>query len=61
MDYEGLNEHRAEYYARIEAIGYTKDSFRRPIFNCRNEFREQLVDDIIFVYRNRYDPEYAIN
>ena len=34
---------------------------KRPIFNCREEFREMLQDDIIFWYRSKYDTEFAMN
>ena len=52
---ETMNEHRVEYMIRLKAAGYESYKFKKPIFYFDPRFEEQIVEDILWIYRNKYD------
>ena len=49
------------YYLVLEMAGYRQESFKRPIFNCREEFRQTILNDFIYLYRYKHDREFMMN
>ena len=56
-----MNENRVEYMIRLKAAGYEPQQFKKPIFYFDPRFEEQIVQDILWIYRNKYDQDFAMN
>ena len=57
--FSGLNQHRAAYYEALEQAGYPSTKIIRPIAELQTELKQQLIDDLIFYYRSKFDRNFA--
>ena len=42
----------------MQMTGYKQQDFRQPIFNCREEYRQRILDDMIYLFRYNYDQDF---
>ena len=57
--YDGLNTHREAFMRYMQKIGYEPSRFLRPIFYCVPEWIDQLIEDAIWKWRNKYDEDFS--